>query len=67
MRVHILQAFATISGSWSAGMRCEIPDADAERYIRAGLVERDEPVIETPERGRVRLRKATREDPYAGS
>ena len=65
MRVHILKAFATISGSWSAGMRCEIPDADAERYIRAGLVERDEPAMETPERNRVRLRKATKEGPSA--
>lgn len=66
MRVHILKAFATIGGSWSAGMRCEIPDADAERYIRAGLVERDEPLMETPERGRLRLRKATKEAPDAG-
>jgi hypothetical protein len=67
MRVHILKAFATASGSWAAGMRCEIPDADAERYIRAGLVERDEPTIETPERGRIRFRKATKEEPDAGS
>jgi hypothetical protein len=47
-------------------MRCEIPDSDAARYIASGLVERDEPKIETPERGRVRLRKATKEASNAG-
>jgi hypothetical protein len=65
MKIHVLKAFATAVGSWSAGMRCEIPDDDAERYIRAGLVERDEPTVETPERGRIRLRKATKEGPIA--
>jgi hypothetical protein len=65
MKVRILKPFATASSSWSAGMLCEIPDHDAERYIRAGLVERDEPAMETPERNRVRLRKTTKEGPSA--
>jgi len=66
MRVHILKTFSTSAAAYAAGMRCEIPDSDAARYIAVGLVERDEPKIETPERGRVRLRKATKEASDAG-
>lgn len=66
MRVHILKTFSTSTAAYSAGMRCEIPDSDAARYIASGLIERDEPKIETPERGRVRLRKVTKEASDAG-
>ena len=66
MRVHILKTFSTSAAAYAVGMRCEIPDSDAARYIASGLVERDEPKIETPERGRVRLRKVTKEASDAG-
>lgn len=62
MRITILTTFVTAGGVFNAGTTVDVGNEDARRYIVGGLAAPAEPErMQSPERQRVKLRKATKE------